>query len=101
MIGNNENEAAVTAPWYPVVKSNESLYKKDYVELYINQMKPIILSEDKTRPYVSSSPSNGLEDEKEKWTAKNPQDQRYGDVHYYNYNGKLWDWNMVSSLIHH
>ena len=85
------------APSYSVVKTNWSLYKKDYVELYINHLKPIALSEDPTRPYVSSSPSNGLEDEKEKWTAKSPGDQRFGDVHFYNYNIKLWDWKSFPS----
>ena len=80
-----------------MVKNNESLYKKDYVELYINNFRAIALSEDKTRPFVSSSPSNGLEDEKEEWIAKNPLDQRYGDVHYYNDNIKLWDWKSFPS----
>jgi beta-mannosidase len=50
------------------------------------------LSEDKSRPYVSSSPSNGLEDEKENWTAKNPGDWHYGDVHFYCYLCDLWKW---------
>ena len=47
-----------------------------------------ILSEDNSRPFVPSSPSNGLETEKEGWIAENPGDNLYGDVHYYNYGSQ-------------
>lgn len=31
-----------------------------------------------SRPFVSSSPSNGIESTEENYTAKNPQDPLYG-----------------------
>ena len=49
---------------------------------------------DTTRPFVSSSPSNGMETVSEGGVAKNPYDSHYGDVHYYNYNADCLDWSM-------
>jgi len=37
------------------------------------------MSEDMSRPFVSSSSSNGDETIAEKWIAKDPQNPRYGD----------------------
>jgi beta-mannosidase len=45
------------------------------------------------RPFVTSSPSNGLETVKENYVANNPQDPRYGDVHFYGYNSDSWNPN--------
>ena len=40
----------------------------------------VIQTEDPySRPFVSSSPSNGLETIMEGWVAANPQDTHYGD----------------------
>jgi beta-mannosidase len=85
------------SPWYGEVKGHEDKYKKDYVELYINHVRKQLIQEDTTRPFVGSSPSNGLETEKENWTAKNPSEWRFGDVHFYDYSGNLWDWNTFPS----
>ncbi|EDV27731.1 uncharacterized protein TRIADDRAFT_21862 [Trichoplax adhaerens] len=87
--GNNENEVAIAQNWYGTDK-NPSLYKKNYVELYIKTIRPIVLSEDLSRPFLSSSPSNGVQSEKDDWLATNPQDPYYGDVHYYNYSSDIW-----------
>ena len=38
-----------------------------------------MLALDTSRPFVSSSPSNGLETEKEGWIARNPNSDFYGD----------------------
>lgn len=48
--------------------------------------------EDKTRPFLASSPTNGVETVKEGWLAHNPYDTHYGDTHYYNYLSDCWDW---------
>jgi len=93
--GNNENEAALEQNWYHI--SDFEKYEKDYRELYINHIRKIVLLEDTSRPFVSSSPSNGLETEKENWVAKNPQDTRYGDVHFYDYGSPLWNWKIFPS----
>jgi beta-mannosidase len=60
-------------------------------------VRKLLLQEDTTRPFVGSSPSNGKETEKENWISKNPQDWRYGDVHYYNYGSPLWNWRQFPS----
>jgi beta-mannosidase len=60
-------------------------------------VRKLLLEEDTTRPFVGSSPSNGLQSEKENWISKNAQDWRYGDVHYYNYKSPLWNWKLFPS----
>lgn len=55
------------------------LYKADYVKLYVNTIRPIIQRIDKTRSYVESSPSNGLESETEGFVSRNPYDNKFGD----------------------
>lgn len=45
---------------------------------------------DTSRPFISSSPSNGYENATFP-IADNPQSEYYGDVHYYNYDGDCWD----------
>ncbi len=96
-LGNNENEVLLADHWFSEIKNNEEKYKKDYAELYINHIRKLLLKEDNSRPFVGSSPSNGLETEKENWTAKNPSDTRFGDIHYYNYWSGLWDWKAFPS----
>ena len=48
-------------------------------QLYIDTIKQQLMLEDTSRPFISSSPSNGLETEKEGWVSKNPQSELYGD----------------------
>ncbi|XP_064595240.1 beta-mannosidase-like [Liolophura sinensis] len=88
--GNNENEKALAQNWFGT-QSEFDLYKKEYIDLYINTIAPIVQREDPSRPYVSSSPSNGKETEKEGWIAKDPGDWHYGDEHFYDYLSDLWD----------
>ena len=40
--------------------------------------------EDESRPFLSSSPSNGVDTEKEGWVAKNPGSPYWGDGKPYN-----------------
>ena len=93
-LGNNENEFAISAPWFPEVSLRKKVYREQYVDLYIYVIQRIILSEDNSRPYVASSPFNGLESVEENWIAKNPEDTLYGDVHYYNYGDEPLDWTI-------
>ena len=76
--GNNENEKALVQNWYGT-SSNFSLYKSDYIKLYIDTIYAIVKQEDTSRPFLSSSPSDGIETELEGWVARNPGDTRYGD----------------------
>ncbi|KAL1122811.1 hypothetical protein AAG570_003137 [Ranatra chinensis] len=89
--GNNENEAALRENWYGTAH-NFSLYKQDYIKLYVDTIKTAVKSADPTRPFLTSSPSNGLETEKEGYVSENPQSSLYGDVHYYNYMANGWSW---------
>lgn len=72
-------------------KDNFTLYKRDFITLYIDLLKVIVNAEHSTGIYLSSSPTNGLESMKEGWVAQNPYDTIYGD-------GKLlysilcWQW---------
>ncbi|XP_051901716.1 beta-mannosidase isoform X2 [Pristis pectinata] len=90
--GNNENEAALASNWFHISPSNMTLYLDDYVQLYVNTVRETVLQEDRNRPYITSSPTNGKESIQEHWVAKNPYDDHYGDVHYYNYYKDCWDW---------
>lgn len=90
--GNNENEAALATDWFHIPVSQRPLYLKDYVTLYVDNIKSIVQEEDPTRPFLVSSPTNGAESEREGWVASNPYDPLYGDTHFYNYLPDCWDW---------
>lgn len=60
-------------------KDNFTMYKKDFVTLYVDVLKTVVNAEHSSGIYVSSSPSNGVESEKEGWVAQNPYDTKYGD----------------------
>ena len=59
-------------------------YYEDYLTLNIDLIREVVLTEDPSRPFVLSSPSNGLETLREGWVSKNPKDPRYGDCKYKN-----------------
>uniref|UniRef100_A0A3B3T911 Beta-mannosidase n=1 Tax=Paramormyrops kingsleyae TaxID=1676925 RepID=A0A3B3T911_9TELE len=90
--GNNENEAAIATNWFGIPQSEQPQYVKDYTSLYVDNIRSIVLRVDRTRPFLTSSPTNGAESEKEGWVAQNPYDTHYGDTHYYNYLADCWDW---------
>uniref|UniRef100_A0A8C1XD14 Beta-mannosidase n=1 Tax=Cyprinus carpio TaxID=7962 RepID=A0A8C1XD14_CYPCA len=90
--GNNENEAAIATDWFNIPVAARPLYVKDYVHLYVENIRDIVLQEDSTRPFLVSSPTNGVESEKEGWVAKDPYDPHYGDTHFYSYYKDCWDW---------
>uniref|UniRef100_A0A8C5PSX5 beta-mannosidase n=1 Tax=Leptobrachium leishanense TaxID=445787 RepID=A0A8C5PSX5_9ANUR len=92
--GNNENEVAIAQNWFAVPSNMSDLYVKDYLTLYIKTIRGLVLEMDDTRPFISSSPTNGKETVLEGWLAKNPYDQHYGDIHYYNYASDCWDWRI-------
>lgn len=54
--------------------------KDDYRKLYVDTVMNAVQEIDKgtNRPFVTSSPSNGLESITENYIAKNPQDPLYG-----------------------
>ncbi|XP_059027991.1 beta-mannosidase isoform X1 [Mustela lutreola] len=92
--GNNENEAALMMNWYNIPARELHTYIKDYVVLYVKNIRKIVLAEDKTRPFIISSPTNGAESVKEGWLSVNPYDNNFGDVHFYDYTSDCWDWKV-------
>ncbi len=40
--GNNENEAALATDWFSIPVSQKPLYLKDYVTLYVNNIRMIV-----------------------------------------------------------
>ncbi|XP_068619181.1 beta-mannosidase [Battus philenor] len=94
--GNNENEVALRGNWYNTAPEF-SKYKDEYIKLYVDTIKPIVENLDPGRRYVVSSPSNGLESEREGYIAQNPYDSNYGDTHYYNYVSDNWNLNIYPS----
>ncbi|EHB13916.1 Beta-mannosidase, partial [Heterocephalus glaber] len=92
--GNNENEGLLAVNWFQVPPSDLETYVKDYVTLYVANIREVVLEGDKSRPFVASSPSNGAETIAEGWVAKHPNSNHYGDVHFYNYNSDCWNWTV-------
>uniref|UniRef100_A0A8B9M4L0 Beta-mannosidase n=1 Tax=Accipiter nisus TaxID=211598 RepID=A0A8B9M4L0_9AVES len=92
--GNNENEAAIASNWFSIPYADREVYIKDYVLLYVKNIREIVLAEDKSRPFIASSPTNGLESVKEGWVSQNPYDTHYGDTHFYDYNNDCWNWTV-------
>ncbi|KAL3968559.1 perforin 1 [Sarotherodon galilaeus] len=90
--GNNENEAALATDWFGIPASQRPKYIRDYVMLYVDNIKKVVQEEDQSRPFLVSSPTNGAESEQEGWVAENPYDPHYGDVHFYSYILDCWDW---------
>ncbi|CAM5139754.1 unnamed protein product [Natator depressus] len=92
--GNNENEAAIAGNWFSIPHAEMKVYFKDYVTLYVKNIREIVLAEDKSRPYITSSPTNGKESVKEGWLSQNPYDTHYGDTHFYDYLSDCWNWTV-------
>ncbi|KAL0969506.1 hypothetical protein UPYG_G00228170 [Umbra pygmaea] len=93
--GNNENEAALATDWFGIPVAQRPQYYKDYVSLYVDNIRAIVQQEDGSRPVLVSSPTNGAETEQEGWVAQNPYDVHYGDTHYYSYFQDCWDWTAL------
>lgn len=95
--GNNENEAAITGLWWPELALHMDQYRQDYRTLYINTIMPIVVAEDTSRPFLPSSPSNGIVSVRYGYISADPQSTRYGDVHFYWTWGNVWKWNIYPS----
>lgn len=86
----------------PIIDSNrvidvQEIYKRDYIKLYVEMIGKIVSKEDQWRPYLTSSPSNGKQTVKEGYLSHQPQDNRFGDVHFYYYGDDAWDWTIYPS----
>nr|XP_037279823.1 beta-mannosidase-like [Rhipicephalus microplus] len=88
--GNNENEDALASGWWEEVKNNYDLYRTDYIKLYVDVIKTVVEAEDRTRPFVSSTPSNGRKTAENGWISSTPNGEINGDLHFYSYSSELW-----------
>lgn len=96
--GNNENEMAIAGPWWPEVMAWNKKLRENYATLYVETIKPIVQILDPTRPYVESSPSNGIMSQTQQYSiARTPNDNKYGDVHHYDYLADSFDWTNYPS----
>uniref|UniRef100_A0A2K6U8R4 Beta-mannosidase n=1 Tax=Saimiri boliviensis boliviensis TaxID=39432 RepID=A0A2K6U8R4_SAIBB len=92
--GNNENEAALMMNWYHINFTDRPTYIKDYVTLYVKNIRELVLAGDKSRPFITSSPTNGAETVAEGWVSQNPNSNYFGDVHFYDYISDCWNWKV-------
>ncbi len=78
--GNNENEAILADYTRSLPPAEQEALRNDYRKLYIDTVMAAVIEIDPSgsRPFVPSSPSNGIESARENYTAKNPQDQLFG-----------------------
>lgn len=59
--------------------SNYTLYYDDFITLYVKTVMAVVQQENPRRQYLSSSPSNGLDSEREGFVAQDPDSELYGD----------------------
>ncbi|KAL3656890.1 hypothetical protein V7S43_018229 [Phytophthora oleae] len=98
--GNNENENMmeqfVEAPIFPPGTTfNRDVAVADFTKLFVDLIHPIVTAVDSTRPFVDTSPSNGLysvDPYVKRWGPTNGV--AFGDVHFYDYNSDCQDYEM-------
>jgi beta-mannosidase len=109
--GNNENEQAIAQNWYHVPQEKIPKAKDDYRKLYVDTVMNAVKEVDKgdNRPFITSSPTNGLESISENYIATDPENPLYGkfirkqysdkfifvfyigDVHFYGFYNDSWN----------
>uniref|UniRef100_A0A5S6PZS2 Glycoside hydrolase family 2 catalytic domain-containing protein n=1 Tax=Trichuris muris TaxID=70415 RepID=A0A5S6PZS2_TRIMR len=85
---NNENELGINE-WFHG-KANRSKYHSDYLTLYKDLLGDTVSKVDfKSRPFLLSSPTNGVETFQVGGISENPNSEFYGDMHYYTFSD-MW-----------
>uniref|UniRef100_A0A0X3PRU0 Beta-mannosidase n=1 Tax=Schistocephalus solidus TaxID=70667 RepID=A0A0X3PRU0_SCHSO len=97
---NNEVELAIAGEWYPYSPE----LRKQYKAVFLDRVSATVRSEEAKPPWpwvssesyaprkcLLSSPSNGQRSERRGGVDTNPQDPLIGDVHFYRYEGDLWN----------
>ncbi|KAG7379906.1 hypothetical protein PHYPSEUDO_008028 [Phytophthora pseudosyringae] len=98
--GNNENENMMEqfaeAPIFPPGTTfNRDIAVADFTKLFVDLIHPTIIAMDSSRPFVDTSPSNGLysaDPYVKRWGPTNGV--AFGDVHFYDYNNDCQDYRM-------
>ncbi|GMT23110.1 hypothetical protein PFISCL1PPCAC_14407, partial [Pristionchus fissidentatus] len=88
--GNNENELGLSGGWWGAVGYDITKRVADYKKLYKDVIGKIVADVDPSRPYLLSSPSNGIETDLAGGVSEHPSNPRYGDIHFYNEVKNLW-----------
>nr|XP_037279850.1 beta-mannosidase-like [Rhipicephalus microplus] len=92
--GNSENELGLAYNWWKLLTTE---HRDDYVKLYVETLQKIVYEDDMSRPFVGSTPSNGLLSELSGGIHDNPNDVLYGDVHYFDYYSPPWSLDAVTT----
>lgn len=111
---NNENEVAIAENWYGIPSERLIKVKDEYRKLNIDVIMKTVKEVDhgENRPFIVSSPTNGIESIKEDYIARDPNSEFYGrsivqryltlvssismlcilgDVHFYGFQNDTWD----------
>eukprot|EP00106_Octopus_bimaculoides_P007539 XP_014774981.1 PREDICTED: beta-mannosidase-like [Octopus bimaculoides] len=75
---------------FPISLEHNKKYREAYIKLYVNTIGTNVTKEDNSRPFVTSSPSNGVKTKLDGGISPNPAAQNYGDIHFYDYISDLW-----------
>jgi beta-mannosidase len=78
--GNNENEATLVAYTRSLPPEEQEALRNDYRKLYIHTLMAALneIDPNGSRPFVPSSPSNGIESARENYTSQHPADRLFG-----------------------
>ncbi|KAG0087393.1 hypothetical protein BGZ92_007357 [Podila epicladia] len=92
--GNNENQEFMVKGWDKAIVMNPYLFAVDYHKLNVETIHGALSKVDKSRSYISSSPSAGMiscDPFTERYVVRDSDRGHYGDVHFYDYkhNGLL------------
>lgn len=84
--------SGLASGWFSGRKANQSTYLADYKKLYWTTIHDEISKVDNSdRPYLVSSPSNGKASKGQGDISGQPNDPRFGDIHFYSYIDDLWN----------
>ncbi|CAJ0918066.1 unnamed protein product, partial [Mesorhabditis belari] len=86
--GNNENEMFLWAGLF--TGGSKETVKAEYLRLYKDTAETLVTQLDPGRPFVMSSPSDGVKSIEEGGISNDPLSQNYGDVHFYDEFIDLW-----------
>ena len=87
-----------------IIVKKLSIFEKNIWKLYkflLETIKQVVKELDKDRPFVTSSPTNGVVSDMSGGISGNPYDGHFGDVHYYNYVDDCLDWNKYPNTRFH
>ncbi len=78
--GNNENEEVLAGYTSSLPPEEQEALRNDYRKLYVYTVMAALneIDPNGSRPFVPSSPSNGIESVQENYTSQHPADRLFG-----------------------